>query len=228
LYSESIYRKAINNQKRLSLEETNILIIKAQDGDFESLELLVNSYQLLVFKIAYKFISNKKLEFMDYIQFGNEGLIKAIQTYNSYIFVNFIGYARTLIKRHIITEINKEAYLVETSDYIKRKDKGLATCIIGLDMAQELKISDSNMSPDHNYEAEEMKRLVRAEISKLDKLTREMILLKFGYIDNREYTYQQIADKYRITKSAAHQRIKKGLNKLKQSYSAISDLFVED
>ena len=89
------------SKKRLSREQQSIHIVKAQNGEQDSIDILISSNYKLVIKIANKF-KNNNLELEDLVQEGILGLFEAIirfdltkqnkfTTYANYWIVNKIG-----------------------------------------------------------------------------------------------------------------------------------------
>jgi len=77
------YLKEINKIPLLTPEEEKELAKRAAKGDMEARERLIKSNLRLVFSIAKKYYGrSKKLSFMDLIQEGNAGLIKAIDRFD--------------------------------------------------------------------------------------------------------------------------------------------------
>lgn len=77
-------------------EELVLLIEKAQNGDQEVFEKLVNDNMLLVYKLAHRYKS-KYVEFDDLISTGTIGLMKAIKQFDTSFNVEFSTYAVPLI-----------------------------------------------------------------------------------------------------------------------------------
>ncbi|MCH5171800.1 MAG: sigma-70 family RNA polymerase sigma factor [Erysipelotrichales bacterium] len=77
-------------------EELVSLIEKAQKGDQEIFEKLVNDNMLLVYKLAHRYKS-KYVEFDDLISTGTIGLMKAIKQFDTSFNVEFSTYAVPLI-----------------------------------------------------------------------------------------------------------------------------------
>ena len=97
----SQYFKEIRNYPILSNEEQLELIKKViEEHDLEAKEKIINCNLRLVISIAKKF-QNSHLDFLDLIQEGNLGLMKAIDMYDPSKEVKFTSYASYWIKQHI-------------------------------------------------------------------------------------------------------------------------------
>jgi RNA polymerase sigma factor (sigma-70 family) len=79
IYNETSLRHAL-----LSAERERELLIKAQAGDAAAFDEIVNANQRLVAGIAgrYLWITSACIDYLDLIQYGNEGLLKAITKYD--------------------------------------------------------------------------------------------------------------------------------------------------
>lgn len=85
-----------DERQLLSHEETLSLIKKAQNGDAEAKEILVQKNIALVKSLIKKFL-NRGYEYEDLFQLGSIGLIKAIHNYNPEYNVRFSTYAVPMI-----------------------------------------------------------------------------------------------------------------------------------
>lgn len=85
-----------DDRRLLSHEETMALIQKAQYGDAEAKEILVQKNIALVKSLVKKFL-NRGHDYEDLLQLGSIGLIKAIQNYDPSYNVRFSTYAVPMI-----------------------------------------------------------------------------------------------------------------------------------
>lgn len=114
-----IYLNELTDIHVLPDQELIVLIIEAQKGDAKSKDRLITSNLKLVVNIASKFL-NRGLTFLDLIQEGNMGLIKAVEKFNPQLGYKFSTYASWWIKQSIrraIANIGRTirlpAYLVD-------------------------------------------------------------------------------------------------------------------
>ena len=122
-YHDSIksYLRDISQYNLLNFDEEKDLSKRIQDGDEEALNQLINSNLRLVVKIAKAFVS-KEYPFIDIIQDGNMGLIRAAQKYDYKRNVRFSTYAARWIKQMIIRALSQKKRLVRLP---YRKEKTL-------------------------------------------------------------------------------------------------------
>lgn len=90
----------------LSIEQERELILKAQAGDKNSLEMLINNYNHLISMLARKYAGiNMQANIQDLIQVGKLSLIETIQTFDLSKNCRLITYAFIYIKTSILTEV---------------------------------------------------------------------------------------------------------------------------
>ena len=106
--SVKMYMKEINKIQRLSLEEEQYLTIAASKGDVHAKERIIEANLRLVVSIAKKYIG-RGLSFLDLIQEGNLGLIKAVDKFNPELGYKFSTYATYWIKQSISRSIAEKA-----------------------------------------------------------------------------------------------------------------------
>lgn len=99
--------------------ETQVLIIKAQEGDAAALETLVTGNMGLVKSIAVRF-KNRGVEFEDLCQIGTIGMIKAIRNFDISHGTMFSTYAVPLIMGEIRKYLRDDG-LIKVSRELKRK-----------------------------------------------------------------------------------------------------------
>ena len=102
------YLRDISRYKILEYSEVNELIKKAQNGDKEAREKVINSNLRFVVTVAKQF-QNRGLPLMDLISSGNEGLMKAVDKFDTERGVTFLSYAIWWIKQSIYNSIYWQA-----------------------------------------------------------------------------------------------------------------------
>lgn len=114
----SLYIRDIRDYPVLSIEEQKQLVCAYQNGDMEARDILIKANQRLVVKVASRYKERvQHLDFLDLIQEGNIGLMRALETYNPEK-SSFSTYAVLWIKQTIHhsletveDDIRKPAYL---------------------------------------------------------------------------------------------------------------------
>ena len=98
------YLRDISRYKILECSEINELIEKAQQGDERAREKVVNANLRFVVTVAKQF-QNRGLPLMDLISSGNEGLMKAVDKFDTKRGVTFLSYAIWWIRQSIYNSI---------------------------------------------------------------------------------------------------------------------------
>lgn len=102
------YLKDISKYKILDSDEVTRLICEAQKGDNIAREQVIKSNLRFVVTIAKQF-QNRGIPLMDLISSGNEGLMKAIDKFDSERGVTFLSYAVWWIRQSIYNSIYWQA-----------------------------------------------------------------------------------------------------------------------
>lgn len=98
------YLRDISKYKILSSEDLTMLVEKAQKGDTIAKEKVIQSNLRFVVTIAKQF-QNRGIPLMDLISSGNEGLIKAVDKFDTTRGVTFLSYAVWWIRQSIYNSI---------------------------------------------------------------------------------------------------------------------------
>ena len=125
------YLKDIGRFRLLTGEEEVQIFRKMSNGDLKAKEIIINSNYRLVVNYAKKY-NKQRIEFLDLIQAGNEGLIKAVNRFDYQKGYKFSTYAtwwiRQSITRYIADHerlIRIPVHMIETLNKLK---KVLVTC----------------------------------------------------------------------------------------------------
>lgn len=136
--SVKAYLKEIGSYPLLSAEEEiNVARRIAEDGDdaYEARDILTNANLRLVVSNAKRYVG-RGLSFLDLIQEGNLGLIKAVDKFDYSKGYKFSTYATWWIKQAITRAIADQArtirvpvHMVETMNKVKRAQRELTTTL---------------------------------------------------------------------------------------------------
>ena len=126
-----MYFKEIGKVPLLSAEEERELAIRIEQGDEEAKQKLIESNLRLVVSIARRYL-NRGLSFLDLIQEGNLGLIKAVEKFDYTKGYKFSTYATWWIRQAITRSIADQArtiripvHMVETINKLIRVSRQL-------------------------------------------------------------------------------------------------------
>ncbi len=143
------YLVAASKAPLLKAEEEIELAKRIEDGDQEAKDILICSNLRLVISIAKKYVKTHSLSFLDLIQEGNLGLIKAVDKYEYDKGFRFSTYATWWIRQAITRCIDDQDRIIRIPVHmgdIVRKVKRIAQ-----DMTRE-----GDMQPDIKRIAEEL------------------------------------------------------------------------
>jgi RNA polymerase primary sigma factor len=111
----------------LSMEEEKELFTRYNNGELNVKDKIINSNLKLVVSIAKKYIG-RGVEFLDLIQFGNEGLIKAVDKFDVTLGYKFSTYATWWIKQSISRSIADCGRTIRIPVHMKEKLDKIKMC----------------------------------------------------------------------------------------------------
>lgn len=193
----------------LSKEEVYKLIQEANEGSKEARDkLITHNIRLVLYEVTHKF-QNVNYDKKDLVSIGNIGLLKAINTYDLSKGFEFAAYAVRCIDNEILMLLRKlkKDQSNDSLDRVIFHDKD------GSKMKLEDKLSDdSDLVED--LENEETHRIIREVVKKLPNRDKEIIMLHFGFYDDKTYTQREIADKFNISQAYISRLITKIVKKV--------------
>ena len=195
----------------LEKEAEELAIAALQRGDEAARQLLIEHNLRLVVYISKRF-ENTGINIEDLISIGTIGLIKAVNTFNSGKNIKLATYASRCIENEILMYLRKiNAQRTEVSF-----DEPLNTDWDG----NELLLSDIlGTDEDEVYrplEDDADRQMLMEAIDTLDQREREIILLRFGLPQGREYTQKEVADLLGISQSYISRLEKRIIDRLRK------------
>ena len=203
----STYFNDIQNIRRLTKREEQILSEKIQKGDEQALNKLVYHNLKFVVNIA-KNYRNNNVPFADIISEGNLGLIRAAHKFDSTKGVKFISYAVWWIKNSInecIEKYNRDNETLSYDDYTINKCTDLDNKFEQINEDFEEKINNIQSRKDAIESL--MKCLHEREI--------KILTLFFGLNGGREMTLEEVGKEMCLTNERVRQIKDNALSKLK-------------
>lgn len=152
------YLKEIQNFPLLTVEEELEITRKAAKGDAEAREKLIKANLRLVVSIAKEFV-NRGLSFLDLIEEGNLGLIRAAKDFDSSTGNKFSTYATWWIKQAIRRAIANKARTIRIPSYMLHKISQLKQATSGLFVNHERQPSTSEIASKMDITAEKVKNI---------------------------------------------------------------------
>ncbi len=192
--------------KELELE----YLIKAKQGDIEARNILIEHNLRLVVFLAKKY-ENTGFDIEDLVSIGSIGLIKGINTYKIDKNIKLATYASRCIANEILMFLRKnkkkkvEISLEETLNYDAEGNELRLEDILG---------TDDDVVPKE-FENVMDKEILQKEIDTLDDREKEIMVLRYGLNNTREYTQKEVAEMLGISQSYISRIEKKIVRKLK-------------
>lgn len=177
-----------------ALEEETIH--RAENGDEDAKKTLIKHNLRLVVYICKRF-ENTGINIEDLISIGTIGLIKAVNTFNSSKNIKLATYASRCIENEILMYLRKISSQRTEISF----DEPLNTDWDG----NELLLSDI-LGTDEDEVARPLeddaeKKMLMQAISTLADRERNIILMRFGLPNGKEYTQKEVADIMGISQS---------------------------
>lgn len=259
--SVKAYLIEIGNIPLLTREEEIILAKRIESGDDSAREKMINSNLRLVVNVAKKHVRGSNMGFLDLIQEGNIGLMRAVEKYDYSKGYKFSTYAMWWIRqavtraiadqsrtiripvhmkeqmskvnkasRKFLTDMGREPTVDELADIMDMPEDRVRDIVklygdtISLDtpvgddddcklqdFVADDNISDQFTSVEHVMLGDELDQL----LSGLSEREQRIIRLRFGFVDGRIWTLEQVGEEYHVTRERIRQIEVKALHRLK-------------
>ncbi len=180
----------------LSKEEELQMVIRCQNGDHEAKNILIEHNLRLVVFIAKKY-ETTGYDIEDLVSIGSIGLIKGINTYKISKNIKLATYVSRCIANEILMFVRKNK---------KRKAEVSLEDPLNYDAeGNELHLEDVLGTEDelvpHMFEHTLNHQIMVSEIDKLKDRDKEIMVLRYGLNNQREYTQKEVADMLGISQS---------------------------
>ena len=256
-----MYLKEIGKVPLLTAEEEIELAKRMELGDQEAKKRLAEANLRLVVSIAKRYVGRGML-FLDLIQEGNLGLIKAVEKFDYRKGYKFSTYATWWIRQSITRAIADQArtiripvHMVETINKLTRIQRQLVQDLgrdpmpeeiaekmenISAEKVREIQkialdpvsletpigeeddshlgdfIEDKDtLSPDDYTNNQLLKDEINAVLQGLTEREEKVLRLRFGLLDGRTRTLEEVGKEFNVTRERIRQIEAKALRKLK-------------
>ena len=185
------------------------LLNRIEQGDEAALKVITeHNIRIVIYEV------NQKFKFVEYdkkdlVSIGTIGLIKAIITFNPSKQNRFTTHAVSCIDNQILIFLRKlkKDQKVSSLDQPIRYDEN----------GESIKIKDTLFSPINIMEDDEKEvtyKIIREIVKELPDRDREIIMLYFGFYDDKPYMQKEIAKKTSLNQSSVSKIIKENIKKL--------------
>ena len=184
-------------------------IIKAQKGDIEARNKLIEHNLRLVVFLAKKY-ENTGYDIEDLVSIGSIGLIKGIKTYKIDKNIKLATYASRCIANEILMFLRKnkkrrgEISLEDALNYDSEGNELHLEDILGTDNDIVIKAFEDKMD----------KQLLSKHLNDLDNREKQIMILRYGLNNTKEFTQKEVAEILGISQSYISRIEKKVISKL--------------
>lgn len=193
----------------LSKEEEEKYVDMFQNGDLKARDKLIEHNLRLVVYLSKKY-ENTKVELEDLVSIGIIGLIKGINTYKNDKNIKLATYASRCIDNEILMYLRKNK---------KRKadvslDESLSFDSEGNELHLEDILGTEKDIVTKDLEENDMRKIMLKEIGKLNERDKQIMVLRYGLNDTKEYTQKEVAELLGISQSYISRIEKKVISKI--------------
>ena len=209
--------------KSLSKEEIFTLYDRMKQGDMEAREKLINhNIGLVVYCVRTDF-KDTNYDKKELVSVGCFGLIKAVDTYDISKGREFSTYAG----RCIINEINYFLRSLKKNSKVSNFDDVISVDKDGNDLKLE-DVVPSKVDIERDYVENEYNnyelQLLQQSMECLNERDRKIVMLYFGFYNNKRYGQREIADMFGISRSQTSRIINCSLKKIRAKMESFGNL----
>ena len=195
----------------LSKDMEDYYVNLKDDGDLKAKDILIEHNLRLVVFLAKRY-ENTSYDIEDLVSIGSIGLIKGINTYKVDKNIKLATYASRCISNEILMFLRKnkrrrtEVSLEDALNYDAEGNELHLEDILGTEI---------DLVPKE-YEKQVDKEVLSREIDGLPDRDKEIMTLRYGLNNTKEYTQKEVAEMLGISQSYISRIEKKVVRKLKQ------------
>jgi len=194
----------------LSKEDEHALLVRSKKGEEEARNILIEHNLRLVVFLAKKY-ENTGYDIEDLVSIGSIGLIKGINTYKLDKNIKLATYASRCITNEILMFLRKnkkrrsEISFEDALNYDAEGNELHLEDILGTEADIVIKEFEEKMD----------KAALQKEINSLEKRDRQIMILRYGLNNTKEYTQKEVAEILNISQSYISRIEKKVIRRLK-------------
>ena len=196
------------------------MALKIEEGDQEAKQRLAEANLRLVVSIAKRYVG-RGMQFLDLIQEGNMGLMKAVEKFDYRKGFKFSTYATWWIRQAITRAIADQArtiripvHMVETINKLIRIQRQLLQDLGDSHLGDFIEDQDAT-SPAEHAAYELLKEQLEDVLDTLTDREENVLRLRFGLDDGRTRTLEEVGKVFGVTRERIRQIEAKALRKLR-------------
>ncbi len=198
----------------LTAEEEKYYLHRLRDGDEEARQILIEYNLRLVAHIAKKYQSPEE-DMEELISIGSVGLIKAVDTFDQEKASRLATYAARCVENEILMYMRVKKKLQREISYyepIGTDKEGNEIQLLDIMESKEPEALEQIRLKDNTRKVYEL--LGRA----LTERERQVLIMRYGLYNGREYTQREIAGKLGISRSYISRIEKTALERLREYF----------
>ena len=195
----------------LSAVKEREILDEIMNGDESKRDILIIHNLRLVVYIAKKF-ENTGIGIEDLISIGTLGLIKAVNTFCPDKKIKLATYASRCIENEILMFLRKTANRKKEVSF----DEPLNVDWDGNELLLSDVLGSDADEVNRGIELQDEKRQLLDVVESLDYREKQILIMRFGLYDTKEYTQKQVADMLGISQSYISRLEKRIIEKLKK------------
>lgn len=210
----ALHLKNMNSfPKPLSAKKEKELLLRKAEGDSEARNTLIEHNLRLVSHIIKKYYSDYD-EQDDLISMGTVGLIKGVDSFDPEKGARLVTYAARCIENEILMYFRgkkKDSNLISVNEPIDSDSEGNPLIIF------DVLYTDDTISDDIDLK-NKVRRLYELIEGIESEREKEIIIMRYGLYNTREYTQREIAEKLGISRSYVSRIEKRIIEELSESF----------
>ena len=210
----ALHLKNMNSfPKPLSAKKEKELLLRKAEGDCDARNTLIEHNLRLVSHIIKKYYSDYD-EQEDLISMGTIGLIKGIDSFDPDKGARLVTYAARCIENEILMYFRgkkKDGNLVSVNEPIDSDSEGNPLTIF------DVLYTDDTISDDIDLK-NKVRRLYELVDSIESEREKEIIIMRYGLYNTKEYTQREIAEKLGISRSYVSRIEKRIIDELSERF----------